>query len=204
MTVIAAEDFHDAITLGERACNPDRIHGCLRAGVYEAPTRQLPSRSEKFGDDVGIFCWGREVCAESHAALHRFGDDRVRVPLHHAADAVVDVKVLVPINVPDVLAEPALEIDGVRRAALIAGWDTANERLLRSDVGGPRGLGPRVEASGFSSGQCGNPSRVNLDGWSNRGQVAMGSGWARRSEHLERFDCHTSHPFAAESAPQTC
>ena len=204
MTVIAAEDFHDAVTLGERACNPNRIHGCLGARVDEAPARELPARGKKFGDDVGIFCWGREVCPESHAALHRFGDDWMCVTLHHAADAVVDVKVLVPINVPDVLAEPALKIDGVRGAALIAGWDTANERLLRSRVGRPRGLGPRVEASGFSSGQCGNPSRVNLDGWSNWGQVAMGGGWAGWREHLERFDCHTSHPFAADSAPQTC
>jgi hypothetical protein len=58
------------------------------------------------------------------------------VALHHAADAVVDVKVLVAIYVPDVLALTALEVDGVRGAALIAGRDTANERLLGTGIGG--------------------------------------------------------------------
>jgi len=77
------------------------------------------------------------VCPESHAALHRLSDDWMGVPLHHAADAVMDVKVLMAVNVPDVLAEPALEIDGVRGAALIAGWDSTNQRLLRSGVGDP-------------------------------------------------------------------
>jgi hypothetical protein len=58
------------------------------------------------------------------------------VALHHAADAVVDVKVLVAIYVPDVLALAALEVDGVRGAALIARRDTANERLLGTGIGG--------------------------------------------------------------------
>jgi len=72
-------------------------------------------------NDVGVFRRRGEVRAESHASLHRFGDDRMRVSLHHAADAVVDVEVLVSVNVPDVLTQPTLEVDGVRRAALVAG-----------------------------------------------------------------------------------
>ena len=88
-------------------------------------------------NDVGILRWCSEVRPKPHPSLHRLGDDWMGVSLHHAADAVMHVKVLVTVDVPDVLAESALEIDRVWGAALIARRDATDERLLRSGVGGP-------------------------------------------------------------------
>ena len=121
MPVVAAEDLHHTVTASQCARNADRIHGGLRARVNEAPTWQLPSRGKVFSHDVGVFRWGGEVRPEPHTALYRFGDDRIRVPLHHAADPVVHIEVLVAIHIPDVLALTTLKVDGIRRASLVAG-----------------------------------------------------------------------------------
>ena len=91
MSVVAAEDLHHAVTASQRTCNANRVHGRLRTGVHEAPAWELPSRGKVLGHDVGIFRWSSEVRSESHAALYRFGDDRICVALHHAADPIVDI-----------------------------------------------------------------------------------------------------------------
>ena len=119
--MVAAEDLHHTVTASQRTCNANRIHGRLGTGVHEAPAWELPSRGKVLGHDVGVFCWSGEVRPESHPALDRLGDDRIRVALHHAADPVMDIKVLMSVYIPDMLGEAALKVDGIRRASLVAG-----------------------------------------------------------------------------------
>ena len=74
--------------------------------------------------------------AEPNASIDGLGDDRMRMPLDHAADAVVHVEVLAAINVPDVLPLSAVEVDRPRRALLVARRDATNEGALGAFVGG--------------------------------------------------------------------
>jgi hypothetical protein len=96
------------------------------------------------GHDVRVFCWSSEVRPELHAALDRFGDDWIRMTLHHAADSIMDIEVLVAVHIPDVLALTALKVDRIRGAALVAGGDAANQRPLGTSEGGGRSLGAAV------------------------------------------------------------
>ena len=56
--------------------------------------------------------------------------------LHHAADAVVYIEVLVPIDVPHVLPLSAIEIDRPRRTLLVARRDATDEGALGTLIGG--------------------------------------------------------------------
>ena len=81
------------------ARDPDRVHRRLRAGVDEAPARQPEALRELLGDDDRVLGDGGEVRAEPDALAHRRDDRRVRVPLHHRAEAVVEVPVAVAVDV---------------------------------------------------------------------------------------------------------
>src|SRR5215213_590798 len=74
----------------------------------------------------------REVRALVHARLDGGADDGVGVPDAHDAEAVVEVEVLVAVDVPDLCARAALDVDGPRVVLLeLAG------HAARHDAGGP-------------------------------------------------------------------
>ena len=125
--MIAAEDLHHAIAPRSATGEADRIHGGLGARVHETPAGEAPTRCEVLSNDVGVLGWCSEVRAESDAPVNGLGDDWMRMPLHHAADAVMHVEVLAAIDVPDVLPLSAVKVDRPRRALLVARRDATNE-----------------------------------------------------------------------------
>src|SRR5262245_5250938 len=69
---------------------------------------------------------------ERHALPHGADDRRMRVALHHRAEAVVEVEVLVAVHVPDARALAASEVDGPGVTRVERGRDAAGQRRARS------------------------------------------------------------------------
>ena len=69
-------------------------------------------RVELLGDDDRAVGGRREVGAEVDPRLDRRADGRVGMADAHHAEAVVEVDVLVAVDVPDLRARAALDVDG--------------------------------------------------------------------------------------------
>ena len=163
VAVVGAEDLHDRVPPGGRAGDPDRVHGRLGAGVRVSPLRQAPATRQLLGDDNAVLGGRGKVRSQRIPLHHRLADRRVRVALHHRAEAVVEVEELVPVDVPDLRADAAGEVDRPWIPHLIGRGDPAGEALAGALVHGPRGAGALVEASLLALGQLLDPSAVDLD-----------------------------------------
>jgi hypothetical protein len=132
VAVVGALDLDDQLAAGEAAREVDGVHRGLRAGVREAPLRQAPAAAQLLGDLDRAVGRGGEVRALVHALLDGLGDHRVGVADAHDAEAVVEVEVLVAVDVPDLRALAALDVDGPRVVLLELARDAA-----RHDAAGP-------------------------------------------------------------------
>jgi hypothetical protein len=112
VAVVGAEDLEDRVAAGVRAGDPDRVHRRLGPRVGEAPLRQAPAARELLGDDDGVLGRHGEVRAVVESLGHGAGDGRVGVPLHHRAEAVVEVDPPRPVHVPHIGALAPLEAPG--------------------------------------------------------------------------------------------
>ena len=83
--------------------------------------------------------------------------------LHHRAEAVVEVEVLVAVDVPDVGALAAGQVDRPRVARLIGGRNPANEAPLRPRVELPGALRALVESRRLTLGELLEASAIDLD-----------------------------------------
>ena len=127
---------------------------------------------------------GAAKCVPS-AARSRIGrgDRRVRVPLRHRAEAVVEVDVLVAVDVPDPLALAALEVDRPRVAQLVRRGDAAGERLPRALAHRPgRAASARSAAAPSRSISSRIAAAVDLDGGADGRHRLLG----RDDQHRDR------------------
>ena len=134
MAVVGAEDLDDRVAAGRGPGDPDRVHRRLGAGVDVAPLRQAPAAGELLADDDRILGRRGEVGAELDPLVHRPRDRGMGVPLHHRAEAVVEVEVLVAVDIPDVRALAPRQVDRPRVARLVRRGDPADEAPLRPGV----------------------------------------------------------------------
>ena len=176
VAVVGAEDLQHVVAAGERAGDADRVHRRLRAGVRVAPLRQPPAAGELVADDDRVLGRRREVRAQPVALADRLADRRMRVALDHRAEAVVEVPHLVAVDVPDLRAGAALEVDRPRLAHLVAGGHAGGEVLVGAREGLAAALGRLVEALGLALGQLGDACAVDRDGLSvgGHGQPIVG------------------------------
>ncbi len=121
MAVVRAEHLDDGLAAGEGAGDADGVHGRLGARVDEAPLRELEGAGEVLGHDDGVLGRQAELGAEWGALLDGLDDERVGVPLDHAAVAVVEVDDLLALDAPDVRALAVSEVDRVRVARVVRG-----------------------------------------------------------------------------------
>ena len=159
MAVVGAEDLHDRVATGDAPGDPDRVHRRLRAGVDVAPVLEPPATGELLADDDRILGRRGEVRPEPDPVGDGLRDHVVRVALHHRAEAVVEVEVLVAVDVPDLGALAVGEVDRPRIARLVRRGDAAGEALLGAGVEVPRALGSRIELRGLALGQLLDSSR---------------------------------------------
>ena len=131
----------------ERARQPDGAHGRLRARVGEAPLRQCPAPRQLLGHQHGVLARRGEMGALRAARGQRGADGRVGVALHHGAEAVVEVDVLVAVHVPHARPLAAREVDRPGLAGLERGRDAAGQHAA-----GPLEQPPRL---GRALGQVG-------------------------------------------------
>src|SRR2546423_14690932 len=80
----------------------------------------------------GVVGYGlREMRAAGGAFVDRFDDQRVGVPDHHDAEAVVKVDILVAVDVPDPAAFTVIDEDRLGRRVLEGRGHAPRDELLR-------------------------------------------------------------------------
>ncbi len=131
VAVIRPLDLQDQLAAGERAHDARGVQRRLGPRVAEPPVRQLEPLREQVGHEQRVLGRLREVRAQRDAFAHGLDDLRMRVAHHHDAVAVVVVDVLVVVDVPDVRALAAPDVDRVRRPGLPRRADPAGEPALR-------------------------------------------------------------------------
>ena len=127
VSVIRAEDLEDRVAAGQGARDADRVHRRLGAGVVVAPPRQPEAPREFLRDDDSVLGGRGEVRPEPDPLLDRLRDRRVRMPLRHRAEPVVEVPELAPVDVPDRGALAPLEVDRPGLPHLVGGGDAARK-----------------------------------------------------------------------------
>ena len=137
VAVVGAEDLHAHVAARVGARDADRVHRRLRAGVRVAPLRQAPAAGELLADDDRVLGRRGEVGAVLVALLDRAADRGMRVALDHRAEAVVEVPHLVAVDVPDLRADAALEVDRPRLAQLVGGGDARRAPCRRARTSRP-------------------------------------------------------------------
>jgi hypothetical protein len=162
VAVVRAEDLHDRVATGCSAGDPDRVHRRLGARVRVAPFRQAEATGELFRDDDRVLSRGGEVRSQREPLAHRPLDCRVRVPLDHRPEPVVEVVQVVPVHVPDVGAPAAREVDRPGVAKLVGGGDAAGEGRPSPFVQGPRSRRPIVERLLLTCSELADASTVDL------------------------------------------
>ena len=175
VAVVRAEDLDDRVAARGGARDADRIHRGLGARVRVPPLRQAPAALQLVGDDDRVLGRGGEVRALLHALDDGLRDDRVRMALDHRAEAVVEVDHLRAVDVPDVRADAALEVDRPRIAELVRRGDAARQGAERALVHASRARRVRVELLGLAGRQLGDALAVEL----NWGAYGHGSSSAR-------------------------
>ena len=192
MAVVGAEDLHDRVAAGVAARDPDRVHGRLGAGVRVAPLREAPAPRQLLADDDGVLGRGGEVRPLRVALADRAADRRVRVPLHHRAEAVVEVEHLVAVDVPDLRALAVREVDRPRVAQLVGRGDAGAQHLVGPLVHRERALRTLVEPLLLAFDQAADALAVQRDG------ARSGHGTPRR---LVRFPCSVTRRRCHGGAP---
>ena len=175
VTVVRAEDLDDRVAARRGARNADRVHRGLGARVRVSPLRQAPTALELVGDDDRVLGRRGKVRALLHALDDSLRDDRMGVTLDHRAEAVVKVDHLRAINVPDVGADTALEVDRPRIAELVRRGHTARQRNLCALVHAARSGRVRIQLLRLARSQLSDALAVKL----NRGAYSHGSSSAR-------------------------
>ncbi len=160
--VIRAEDLEDRVAAGQGARDADRVHRRLGAGVVVAPPGQAEAPRELLRDDDPVLGGRGEVRAEPDALLDRLRDRRVRVPLRHRAEPVVEVPEATAVDVPHRCAFAPLEVDRPGLAHLIRGGDAAGEHAARPLEHALRALRRLVEPRALARGQLLDALPVDL------------------------------------------
>ena len=163
VTVVRAGDLHDRVAPGVRAGDADRVHRRLGAGVGEAPLRQPEPARELLADLDRLLGRHGEVRPEAHPLLDRARDRRVRVALHHRAEAVVEVAAPRAVDVPHVLRLAAREVDRPRLHQLVRRGDATRQHRACALEGRPRRPGRLLEALLLLRGQLADPPPVDVD-----------------------------------------
>ena len=132
VTVVRPLDLQDQLAPGQRAHDANRVERGLGPRVAEAPIRQLEPLRELIGDDQPVLGRLGEMRSQRHPLPHRLHDLRVRVTHDHDAVAVVVVDVLVLVDVPDVRARAAPDVDRMGRPRLPRRAHPAGRRRLAS------------------------------------------------------------------------
>ena len=159
----------------------------------------------------------RSACRARPARGSAAVDDRVRVPLRHRAEAVVEVDVLVAVDVPDALALAAVEVDRPRIAQLVRRGDAAGERAAGPLPHRPRARRPLVQPRRPRARSARGRGPVDLDRGADRrhsrcsvGTTSTGSGerWTSRSTTEPRIAPVTGFsptvPTTIALAPTSC
>ena len=162
VAVVGAEDLHDVVAAGVRAGDTDRVHGRLRPRVREAPARQAEAARELLGHRHRLLRGRAEVSAEREAALDGCPDRGVSVPLHHRAEAVVEVDVLVAVDIPHPRALATGQVDGPGLTALEGGRNPAGERSLGAAKEGVGSACARAEGAQLTLLELADPLTVEL------------------------------------------
>ena len=163
VAVVGTEDLEDRVATGMCARDPNRVHRRLRARVREAPLRQAPPARELLGDEDRIVGRHGEVRAEPHPFLDRLRDRGMGMALHHRAEAVVEIDAPCAVDVPDVRALAALEVDRPRVEELVRGRDAADENRARPLEHTSRSGRRLVEPTLLALGQLAKPIPVDRD-----------------------------------------
>ena len=175
MAVVRAEDLDDRVAARRGARDADRVHRGLGARVRVPPLRQAPAALQLVGDDDGVLGRSGEVRALLHALDDGLRDDRMGMALDHRAEAVVEVDHLGAVDVPDVRADAAIEVDRPRIAELVRRGDAARQRALGALVHATRAGRVRIQLLRLAGGQLGDALAIKLD----RGAYGHGSSSAR-------------------------
>src|SRR5581483_7146499 len=130
----------------------------------EAPAWKSEAARELLGDDDPVLGRRREVRAELDPLPHRPDDRGMAVALDHRAEAVVEIDVLRPVDVPDARAPAVGQVDRPWVAVLVRRRDAARERPARPLVERARAGRPLVEPALLPLGQLRDAGSVELDG----------------------------------------
>ena len=175
VAVVRAEDLDDRVATGRGAGNTNRIHRGLGARVRIAPLRQAPTALQFLGDDNCIFGRGCKVGALRHTLGDSLRNHGMSVTLDHRAEAVVKVDHLRAVDVPDLRANTALEIDRPRVAELVRRGDSAGQHVVGALVHLARGGGGAIKDFRFACCQLRDASAIQLDWCSYRHDVLLGA-----------------------------
>ncbi len=141
MTVVGTENLDDRLASGHRPGDSDRIHGRFRPRVDIAPLRQPEATDQFLTNDHRILGRHREVAAQAYPLTHRANNGRVRVPLHHRAETIVEVGILGSVDVPHQRAPPVRQVDRPGVAGLVGRRHPTGHRPQRPVVHRPGARG---------------------------------------------------------------
>ena len=163
VTVVGALDLHDQVAARVRAHQACPLQRRFRAGVAEAPQRKVEPVGEVLADHVELLRGLGEVGAQRRLGLDRRDDLGVRVAHHHGAVAEVEVDVLVLVDVPQVVALAAIDVDRVGWGILPAGRDAPGDEPIRHGTIGDRSLPLGLEFRFLALDQGIDAVEVELD-----------------------------------------
>ena len=118
MPVVAGLDLDDPVATGKAARQPNGVEGRFGTAVGEAPLRLLEAARQLLGDDGVVGHGLREMRAAGGTFVDRLDDQRVGMPDHHDAEAVVKVDILVAVDVPDPAAFAVIDEHRLGRRVL--------------------------------------------------------------------------------------
>ncbi len=172
MPVIRPEDLHDGVAPGVGARDAHGVHGRFGAGVHIAPERQTEALGQRLADDDRVLDRGGEMRSLGDPFGNRLDDGRMRVPLHHRAEAVVVVDPLVAVDIPDLGALAFVQVDRPGIAHLVGRRHAARHGLFRALVHPARPRGRVVQPLFFLGGQLCYAAFIDLQSGSDNGHAS--------------------------------
>ena len=156
------------------ARDSNRVHRGFGAGVAEAHLLALEPLAEHLGELDGRGGRSREVGSGSCGARDGLGHLRMRMADEHAAEAVVEIDVLVVVDVEDPAALSLADVEGVRVADLERRTDSERQVVQRALVQPLRSGGAVEKQAAFA---CGDLTGAHGDRVDGGGHIAFSSSW---------------------------